>query len=151
MLRILIVDDAEVIRSLFRLYLSGLEFECSAAADGQEAVELFADRLARGCPFDCVTMDLDMPRMNGGQAIQEIRRLEREAGTPPEAGARIIVITSKASQAQVEEDLTGCQIDACLLKPVMKNQLLSRIYMAAGARWGPPTAARPGPDGPATS
>lgn len=76
-IRILIADDSAVMRSLLRMTLDPLpEIEIvAAAADGEEAVEVF-DHVHP----DLVLLDIDMPRMNGLEALSALRR--RDARVP---------------------------------------------------------------------
>jgi DNA-binding NarL/FixJ family response regulator len=81
-LRILVVDDHEVVRSLLRHLLEtehGWEV-CGEAADGDEAVQR-----SRALHPDVIVMDAVMPGCNGFEATREIIR------TTPEIG---IVITT---------------------------------------------------------
>jgi DNA-binding NarL/FixJ family response regulator len=71
--RVLIVDDHEVVRVGLRNLLTGYRADwriCGEAEDGKEGVAK-ALELAP----DVVVIDLTMPRMNGIQAAIEIRRL----------------------------------------------------------------------------
>ena len=68
-LRILIVDDHEIVRNLLRHLLEaerGWEV-CGEAADGEEAVEQ-----SRALHPDIIVMDAVMPRRNGFEATREI-------------------------------------------------------------------------------
>ncbi len=83
MIRILIVDDHAVVREGLRAFLElqdGLAV-VGEAADGAAAL-VEAERLAP----DVILMDLVMPRLDGVQAMQNLRR------TVPES--RVIVLTS---------------------------------------------------------
>lgn len=89
-IRVLIVDDHTVVRDGLQALLSvepGMQV-VGSAADGIEAVHL-AQELAP----DVILLDLVMPRMDGVQAIIEIKR-----NNP---SARILVLTSFAENHQV--------------------------------------------------
>ena len=84
-IRVLIVDDHAVVRQGLRTFLSlqdGIEV-VGEAGDGREAVAI----AERERP-DVVLMDLVMPRLDGVQAMRELR-----ARVP---GARVIILTSFA-------------------------------------------------------
>lgn len=67
--RILIVDDDALIRDAMQRWFSFRGFEADAAGDGVEAVE----KCAAG-RYDVITLDLEMPRMTGVEALPHIRR-----------------------------------------------------------------------------
>jgi two-component system chemotaxis response regulator CheB len=71
-LRVMVVDDSAVVRRLIREALAPVEdiIVSGIAGDGQAAL----DALAAGLP-DLVTLDVEMPRMDGLAALKEIRRL----------------------------------------------------------------------------
>ena len=70
-MKILIVDDEEMIREVLREYV---EFEGNVAfeaADGMEAV-----KLCRENDFDLILMDVMMPKLDGFSAVKEIKKLK---------------------------------------------------------------------------
>lgn len=70
--RVMVVDDDENIRDVFRLMLRQLGFDVITAGSGEEAVSLMLDR---GLMLDFVVLDLKMPGMTGWQCREEVRRL----------------------------------------------------------------------------
>lgn len=76
-LRILVVDDHEIVRSLLRHLLEAEEgWEvCGEAADGDEAVQR-----SQALHPDVIVMDAVMPRCNGFDATREIVRTSPEVG-----------------------------------------------------------------------
>lgn len=71
LMRMLVVDDEENIRTALQRWFEASGFEVDSAEDGAEAVQKCATH-----EYDVVTMDLEMPRMNGVEAIAAIRNLK---------------------------------------------------------------------------
>jgi CheY-like chemotaxis protein len=109
--RILIVDDEEHIRSTLHrwFYLRG--FDADQAQDGAEAVEKCANN-----EYDVITMDLEMPRMNGAEAIAIIRR------TCP--GLPIVLLTGYSQDSS--EEVFHC-VSKVLTKPLSLHQIEAEI------------------------
>ena len=115
MIRVLAVDDHPVLREgIAALVGSEEDMELiGEASNGREAVALF-----RECQPDITLMDLQMPGMNGIDAIGAIR------GEFPEA--RIIVLTNHPGDVQVSRALrAGAR--AYLLKTMLRKELLETI------------------------
>jgi DNA-binding NarL/FixJ family response regulator len=130
-IRILAVDDHAVLRDGIAA-LVGPEpdlFMVGEAADGAAAVEAY-----RALRPDVTLMDLQMPGMNGLEAIAAIR-----AENPT---ARIIVLTTYEGDAQAVRALKA---GACayLLKSSLRKELLDAIRLVhAGRRYVPPEIAQ---------
>ena len=67
--RVLLVDDSLSVRKFVGLMLERAGFEVRMAADGGEALNLLADTMV-----DVVVTDLEMPRVNGFELVQEAVR-----------------------------------------------------------------------------
>jgi NarL family two-component system response regulator LiaR len=131
-IRVLIVDDHEVVREGLRTFLElqeGLEV-VGEAGDGEEAV-----KEARRLAPDVILMDLVMPKLDGVGAMQALRHRVPDA--------RVIVLTSF-----LEDDRLLPAIEAgaagYLLKNVQPSELARAIRAAARgeAIIDPPAAAR---------
>lgn len=86
--KVLIVDDSSVSRMMIRGRIAGLqpEWEILEAADGAQAVDL----VASGAP-DFITMDVNMPGMNGFDAVEAIRQINQRA--------KIVILTANIQES----------------------------------------------------
>jgi two-component system, OmpR family, response regulator AdeR len=82
---ILVVDDEPAIRSLLRIFFERQGYLVTAAVNGLEALEF-----TRQVRPDCVLMDIQMPRMTGIDAVEELRADPRFEGLP------VIAVTAHA-------------------------------------------------------
>ncbi len=71
--KILVVDDEEAIRSLYKMELEDAGFEVETADSGSQALE----KLETFKP-DLVTLDIKMPGMSGLEVLSEIRKLSKD-------------------------------------------------------------------------
>ena len=69
MLKILIVDDEEMIRSVLREYVEFEGTEAYEAENGMDAVKLCRDN-----HYDLILMDVMMPHLDGFSAVKEIKK-----------------------------------------------------------------------------
>jgi signal transduction histidine kinase/ActR/RegA family two-component response regulator len=120
-LRILVAEDHEVNRRVVQLIFEGLDVELTMAENGAEAVARFA-----GGGFDLVLMDMQMPVMDGLEAIAVIRRREAEARLPR---TPILMLTANALP---EHEAAGraAGADAFLTKPIVARDLLAAAQAA---------------------
>ncbi|MCK5231863.1 MAG: response regulator [Desulfobulbaceae bacterium] len=90
-MKILIVDDEIASRVKAKTILS--EFgECDEVSGGKEAVDAFLNAHKKGEPYDIITMDIDMPGMDGIEALKRIRDWEA-AQVPFPKEAKVVMMT----------------------------------------------------------
>ncbi len=119
MIRVLLADDQELVRSGFRLILEladGIEV-VGEAADGREAV-----RLAKELQPDVVLMDVRMPELDG---IEATRRL-RQAGVE----VRVLVLTTFDLDEYVYAAMRA-GASGFLLKDAPREQLVTAVRTVA--------------------
>ena len=114
-LKILIVEDNPVNRLLAVKILSQVGFTADVAVDGLEAVE-FVSR----SPYDLIFMDLQMPVMDGYEAMRKIR--SNGAISQP----RIIVISANVQPQDVSNSYSA-GADGFLPKPIDRKALVDII------------------------
>jgi PAS domain S-box-containing protein len=71
----LVVDDEQSIRMITTQMLEQLGWSVVTAADGCEAIDVFRSDSEK---FNVVLLDMTMPKMNGQEVYQELRRIRRE-------------------------------------------------------------------------
>lgn len=109
--KVLVVDDDEDIRALFRCVLELDGFEVACAADGEEALAIgTADRP------DFIVLDLMMPRMSGAEFLAEIRDRPALANVP------VVVCSGKVTQPDGID--TGARFVAKPVDPAALSALI---------------------------
>jgi len=118
-LSVLLAEDNRVNQRVAARFLERLGHTVTLANDGREAVAAW-----QAAPFDLVLMDVQMPEMDGFEAVAAIRALERERGR----GGRtpIIALTAHAMSGDRERCLAA-GMDGYLTKPVKLAQLVEAI------------------------
>lgn len=122
-LHILLAEDHPTNRAVIEAILGLFEVELTAVENGRDAVTAFASEA-----YDVVLMDLQMPIMDGLEAIREIRRIEDASGrdrTP------ILAVTANAMTTHVIESMSA-GADQHIAKPVLPDQLIGAISQATG-------------------
>ena len=135
MIRILVVDDHEGVRSGLRALLSTCsDFEVvGEAEDGLSGVALACERRP-----DLVLMDLSMPLVDGAHATR--RLLAKDHGT------RVLVLTAGFSDRASVPDAIDAGALGCVLKDAEPAEMFGAIRAAAAGRpagralWGRPGA-----------
>ena len=108
---VLLVDDEETIRSLGTQMLQRLGFEVVTAADGREAVDFYHDHQDS---VVCVLLDLTMPRMDGGEAFRELRRIRKDLP---------VILSSGYSEHDVTQRFEGTGVAGFIQKPYEMDAL----------------------------
>jgi DNA-binding response OmpR family regulator len=109
------VDDEQMIRDLGSAVLTQAGYRVLTADDGQDAVELFAQRWA---DIALVILDVTMPRMSGGDAARHMTRID----------PNVLILFSTGYAA---EDVAELHVSRGLLsKPYRPQQLVAAVRAA---------------------
>lgn len=121
----MIVDDETISRKLLIKKMEKIG-TCTEVGESMTAMELFEQALEDKKPFDLITLDVSMPKMDGRQLLKMIRKKEKVLKIPKKEKVKIIMVTSRMNVSLIKECITlGC--DGYLSKPVNKYQLLGNI------------------------
>ena len=112
---LLVVDDEESVRDVISDILECAGYKVLLAADGREALELYAAHAAK---IDGVLLDMTMPRMNGVECYRVIRR--------DHPGARVLLMSGYNEQdATSRFDVGG--LAGFVQKPFAARTLLDTL------------------------
>ncbi|TCS15895.1 ATP-binding protein [Caulobacter sp. BK020] len=128
--RVLVADDHPTNRKIVELMLVEVA-EIFSAENGRDAVELCA-----AVAPSLILMDMQMPVMDGLDAVREIRAREAKSGA---ARTPIIMLTANARPEHVRASRQA-GADLHLEKPITSAMLFSAIGQAFEAAHGPPKA-----------
>lgn len=109
-LRILIAEDNEVNQLVLKKMIQKLGHNSTTVTNGLEAVEAF-----KRFPYDMVFMDIQMPYMDGMEAVRVIQE-----SAPPDKKPYIVAVTAHAIKGDREKYL-GMGMDEYVSKPVSMN------------------------------
>lgn len=114
-LKIVIVEDMPLLRSIIKDYLSDRGFAPRIFDNAAEALQLLESERV-----DMVITDLYMPGMDGIELTKEIRKTLKSFRTP------VIMLTSEQNESKKNEALKA-GVSAYLTKPVSGDQLAEEI------------------------
>lgn len=126
---ILVMDDELIVRDTVSAMLQYLGYQVESAADGQEALQLYRDRMEVGRPFDAVIIDLTIPGGMGGQEM-----VEELLAFDPKARA---LVSSGYSQDPVMANFSKYGFSGVIAKPFEINKIaltLKEVLAAPIAR-----------------
>ncbi|MDE2486421.1 MAG: response regulator [Alphaproteobacteria bacterium] len=119
--RILVAEDHETNRAVLKAFLEHVGIEATFVDDGEKAASA-----AEAGVWDAILMDVQMPVMDGLEAVQVIRARESRLGLPP---VPIIGLTANAMPHQVEA-YVRVGMDAVVAKPVQMAVLMDALAAA---------------------
>lgn len=111
-MKVLIVDDEEMIRNVLKEYVEFEGNEAFEAADGMEAV-----RMCRDNDYDVILMDVMMPRLDGFSAVKEIKKIKD------------IPVIMLSARGEEYDKLFGFEmgVDDYVTKPFSPKEVMARI------------------------
>jgi len=118
-LHILVAEDNLINQKYIYNLLRNLEHEVKLASNGAEAINLFREN-----DFDIILMDVHMPVMDGLEATQTIREIEKEE---KRKSVPVIALTADALNEDISRFLKS-GMNECITKPFKINKLMNILY-----------------------
>lgn len=116
-MKILVVDDDELIVKSSEMYLSTRGYQVFTAMDGVEALEVIKSQNP-----NIIISDIMMPNMNGLELLDVIKN-ELKLATP-------VILMSSLDDASIIEDALNNGAEDFMIKPVKLADLVIRIKKA---------------------
>lgn len=112
-MKVLIVDDEELIRNIIKEYCLSENYSVMLASDGEEALNI----LSTNNDIDIIVLDIMMPNMDGYTTYKEIKKI------------RNIPTIMLSARSEEYDKLIGFDlgIDDYLTKPFSPRELMARI------------------------
>jgi len=149
-IRVLIAEDTVIGRKMLIHILTSAGVTPKAVADGLEAVAAF-----QSGTFDLIFMDLEMPNMDGFEAVRRIRELERLQAVPKPAP--VIALTAHGDVKDPSE-WKRLGFTDMIVKPISARHLLKMLDACVPGWRGscageaePDPSETPGPPPPSSS
>lgn len=112
-MKVLIVDDEEMIRGVLKEYV---EFEGGTAYEAEDGMQ--AVKLCRENDFDIILMDVMMPKLDGFSAVKEIKKFKN------------IPVIMLSARGEEYDKLFGFEIgvDDYVTKPFSPKEVMAHIH-----------------------
>jgi DNA-binding response OmpR family regulator len=119
---ILVADDEEDLRELVTYRLTRSGYRVIGAGDGQEALELAAERTP-----DLMVLDVMMPKLDGYELTRRVRAEAALRSIP------VILLTARSQESDIDR---GFEVgaDDYLKKPFNPDELVARVRAVLGRR-----------------
>jgi two-component system chemotaxis response regulator CheY len=119
--RVLVIDDANLVRLYYRKALEEAGFEVDEALNGIEALEKLTEN-----PVDLLIIDINMPQMDGLTFLATFRR------QPPPLSSIPALITSTEAREQDFASARAAGANFYLTKPVSQEVLVEFSSLLSG-------------------
>ena len=123
-MRALIVEDEFLSRKVLRSFLTTI-FEVDIVVNGQEAINAFELAHKENRPYNLILMDIMMPEVDGIEALEHIRTLERDKRI--KSPVKVIMTTALDDPKTVIRSFHDGEASAYIVKPVDKDKLFSEL------------------------
>ncbi len=119
------VEDDFTTRKLL-MHILGTIGSVDVATDGEEAMEALQSAWLEKQPYDLISLDVMMPRMDGSETLRWLRKTEASLGIVGRSGGKVVMTTAMTdSQMIMGSFKDGCE--AYIKKPLNREQLLKTV------------------------
>jgi PAS domain S-box-containing protein len=117
---VLVVDDEEMVRKTTQMLFALAGFHVLTAADGQEAIDVFAKHHEQ---IVGVVLDLTMPKMAGDEVFRELTRIDPDVR---------VILTSGYTEEDMMRRFAGQRVFGFVEKPEPIDGIIAKLQQALG-------------------
>ena len=119
MTKIAIIEDDQVINQMYRMKFEAAGFSVATASDGESGV-----KMAEKFKPNIILLDLQMPHMNGAEALEIIRKSSWGSKTP-------VIILTNLGEEEAPKTLRALGIHSYIVKAELTpSQVVARVQAA---------------------
>jgi DNA-binding response OmpR family regulator len=123
MTKIAIIEDDTVINQMYRMKFEANGFEVQLADNGKRGVAMVEE-----IKPDLILLDLQMPNMNGAEALKEIREHDWGKSIP-------VIVLTNLGEEEAPKSLKDLGIHSYIVKAdLTPSQVVSRVKEALGVK-----------------
>ncbi|HEX03939.1 MAG TPA: response regulator, partial [Bacteroidetes bacterium] len=112
---VLVVDDDETVRQVAEMMLQGFGYTVRTAVDGMDACELYT---REGESIDLVILDMSMPRMDGEETFNELKKIDADVR---------VMLSSGYNEQETMSDFDGDGLCGFIQKPYQMSELILQV------------------------
>jgi DNA-binding response OmpR family regulator len=111
MSRILVVEDEPHLQELYKLEFEDSGYDVTTCGDGEKAIELARDQV-----FDLIILDIKIPKREGTEVLQEVKKRNRD-----------IHVVLNSAYATYKNDFSTWLADAYVVKSADLGELKTTV------------------------
>ena len=121
MTKIALIEDNAVISQMYRMKFESEGFDVKLATNGESGIALVKDFSP-----DIILLDIQMPVMNGAEALKKIRKLDNAQETP-------VIILTNIGEEEAPKDLANLNISSYIVKAnLTPSQVVKKVKEVLG-------------------
>ncbi len=117
---VLLIDDEKLVRDICTKMIETLGYKVIPAKDGVQGLKIF---FTNPDAFDCVILDLTMPKMDGEECMSKIREIKSDAK---------VIISSGYDEHDISKKFSGMNISGFIQKPYNLSVLSRKLSEVTG-------------------
>ena len=121
-MKILVIDDEMAALTKMKILMNEYG-DCTMVTNGHQALQQCAKAIQSGAPFDLITIDIQLPEMNGIELLAAINKLENSRNS--QISKKIMVTASGTRDNLLKATFKGC--DGFIVKPVRRDTIAEKM------------------------